>query len=130
MLPLTAQHGYPVERTNDLGQRIEQLRRAGGDVLVAIHGDEVVGYIGMQLRHSLARDAPSMDVLAMVTDERHRRRGIGRALVRAAEEWGRDSDCVRISILSGQRPARDAAHEFYPALGYATTDQAVYRRAL
>ena len=55
------------------------------------------------------------EIIALVISSTHRRKGIGRQLVRKAEEWifAREKKIrVRSNIL------RDEAHSFYQALGY------------
>ena len=45
-----------------------------------------------------------------------RRRGVGRRLVAAAEEWARARGCVRMVVASGLQ--RADAHAFYERLGF------------
>ena len=46
----------------------------------------------------------------------YQRRGIGRALMEAAENWGREQGISKARLNSGS--SRKAAHEFYRAIGY------------
>lgn len=54
-------------------------------------------------------------------------RGIGRALVAAAEAFGWASDCRRIEVTSGD--LRRGAHAFYRALGYALDERRFLKHA-
>ena len=56
-----------------------------------------------------------VDALAVIDDRRHR--GVGTALVRAAEEWGRDRGAT--TILVDANWSTGVAERFYEgALGY------------
>ena len=54
--------------------------------------------------------------MGLVVHAGHRRRGVGAALVRAAEDIARDWGCDRMEVTS--RRSRAEAPGFYPALGY------------
>lgn len=47
-----------------------------------------------------------------------RQKGIGRLLVFRAKDWALSRGCDGIEVTSGIRPERDAAHHFYPRLGF------------
>lgn len=80
--------------------------------------------------HRLAlQSGETVELMALVVDEGARGHGFGAQLVAATEAWamrrGVDRVLVRASI------ARDAAHAFYPALGYALLKtQHVYAKAM
>ena len=57
------------------------------------------------------------DVLQIFSDAaHHRQRGVGRALVTAAEEFGWARGCLRLEVTSGDH--RPEAQAFYEHLGY------------
>lgn len=84
----------------------------------------------MTIREATAADAPVSRTRSLVDPEwfgritalsvaaDHRRGGVGRRLVAAAEAWVADHGSTLVQVNSGRRPERAAAHEFYPALGY------------
>jgi len=49
---------------------------------------------------------------------------VGRALVNAALEFARDHEATGVELTCGINPAREAAHEFYPSLGF---ERSAYR---
>jgi len=85
-------------------------------VLVAVLPDgRVVGWIQVH-RVVFLGGAPFTEIGGLVVDETCRRMGIGRALVRAAEEWTLQHGMVDVSVRSNI--IRDGAHAFYRQLGY------------
>jgi len=91
-----------------------------GALLLAEADGEVVGLV-----HLVLREAPALPVFVprrfavvedLVVAVRARRRGIGRALMAAADAWARDRDAVSIELT-----VYDVNHEaaaFYRALGF------------
>ena len=68
-------------------------------------------------------------IVGLVVGERHRRHGVGRALVKAVTEWTRKLGHTTIRVRSNA--ARVEAHDFYPALGFERTKtQHAYRFVL
>ncbi len=64
--------------------------------------------------------------LAVRADEQHR--GVGAALMAAAEEWLRARGCVKVQLMV--RRDNDLARSFYDGLGYEESDVTVYARWL
>jgi GNAT superfamily N-acetyltransferase len=116
---LLDQLGYPadvaqVERRLDvlLGAREESL-------FVADLDGRVVALSRLQVSPALEYDGLVGKLGALVVDERHRRRGIGRALVQAVEEEARHRGCVLLFLTTADR--RKDAHAFYARIGYQET---------
>ena len=51
----------------------------------------------------------------------HHRKGVGRALVAAAERFAWEHQCGRVEVTSGDH--RENAHAFYQALGYSVDER-------
>jgi GNAT superfamily N-acetyltransferase len=97
-------------------------------VFVAVEGGEVRGFAHIAVRASLLSDL-TLEVLALVVDERARGRGLGRALQNAIEAEGRSRGLDEVRVSSNI--ARERAHRFYEANGYARVKvQVVLKRAL
>jgi ribosomal-protein-alanine acetyltransferase len=88
------------------------IARAHASVLVADVGGDMAGY-ALVLYHtgtSLAR------LYSIAVDPEYRGRGLGEALLTAAEDAARDSDCVTMRLEI--RPDNEAGIRLYQRLGY------------
>jgi GNAT superfamily N-acetyltransferase len=88
-------------------------------ILVAEAEGRVVGMCTVQLTASTARGGLSAGIEDVVVDQAWRGRGIGRALLAAAEAWARGRGAVRCALLADETnlPALD----FYDRLGFTRT---------
>jgi GNAT superfamily N-acetyltransferase len=85
-------------------------------VFVAVCSDEIIGLASFQLIPLFHADGFLGRITSFVVSDSHRRRGVGRLLVSAIEEFADKNGCERIEVTSGDR--RDDAHSFYQHLGY------------
>ena len=70
-----------------------------------------------------------VELMSLVVDEASRRHGFGAQLVAAVEAWAARRGVARVLVRSSV--TRDAAHAFYPDLGYdLLKTQHVYAKAL
>jgi ribosomal protein S18 acetylase RimI-like enzyme len=83
-------------------------------VLVAVD-DGVVGFISFHKYETVFKD-PGINITALVVDEERQNQGIGRLLVRQAEEIARANGFTWIRANSGMH--RTEAHGFYRRLGF------------
>jgi ribosomal protein S18 acetylase RimI-like enzyme len=79
----------------------------------------LLGAVALHIMPVLHRAGPIGRLTALVVDESARGRGIGRALVNAAEEYFRARGCALIEVTSNKK--RTDAHAFYERLGYTAT---------
>ena len=84
--------------------------------VVAIMDDCVCGMIGTITCPSYEHNDPGGRILALVTLSRARRRGIGRALIAAAEKDFAQKGIRRVALNT--QLTREDAQEFYESLGY------------
>ena len=107
---LAAQLGYPVSATDAL----EGLPRSR--VFVATADRRVVGWIQLEVQHTLLAPGLRGLVTALVVDSDWRRRGVGRRLLNEARRWARAQGLVALRVRT--RTDREDALAFYLAMGF------------
>jgi GNAT superfamily N-acetyltransferase len=110
--------GFPASRAA-IAKRLDALLRAGETVLVAMREGETVGVLTVHVTPVLHRPTPVGRLTALVVTETARGRGVGRALVQAAERTLAARGCALIEVTSNRRLTE--AHRFYEHLGYEAT---------
>jgi GNAT superfamily N-acetyltransferase len=82
-------------------------------------GGGIVGIVALFVMPNLGYDCrPTAFIEAMVVDESHRRRGVGRLLIERLLADATAAGCHKIQLLTHKRHAHDGAHDFYQALGF------------
>ncbi len=116
---LMCELGY--ETTSD--EMRARLKSIAKDVrystFVAKIGTELCGMIGTLTHMSHEHNDLSGKIVALVVSEKHRRSGVGRALIAAAEKDFAKRNVTRLTLTT--RFERDEAHRFYQKLGYSRT---------
>jgi GNAT superfamily N-acetyltransferase len=87
-------------------------------ILMAVEGEQLLGFAHLRIARDLAADETA-EVVSIIVRPDHRRTGIGRLLVTAAETWARQSGRARLLLRTDV--VRTPAHAFYVALGYLKT---------
>lgn len=113
---LCSQLGYAVT-LDQLNERLPcVLEQTDTAVLVAVDPENrVLGWMQLKETSSLV-DGIGAEIIGLVIDERHRRKGIGRQLVSSAREWASGRGHSKLRVRSNA--ARQGAHDFYPNLGF------------
>lgn len=96
---------------NRLG-KIDETREA---VFVAEIDEKVVGALHIE-KYSTLYYKDIANILSLAVRGDHRRRGAGKALVKAGEDWAKSKNLPEIRLESSMR--RKPAHEFYRAMGF------------
>jgi GNAT superfamily N-acetyltransferase len=84
-------------------------------ILAEVQG-AIVGAVSIRIRPHLWSPTPLAHLEELVIDPIRQRQGIGRVLVRKAEQFAREQGCDKVELESGL--LRHGAHQFYKALGY------------
>lgn len=107
-------YDYPLSFTYAKLQKL--LRSRHDKIFVAVVYDHVVGYV-----HVHDYDVIYMDhlknILGIAVSKEYQHQGIGRKLLKAAEDWAKDSHAAGVRLVSGE--SRKEAHQFYQACGYS-----------
>jgi ribosomal protein S18 acetylase RimI-like enzyme len=115
---LFTQLGHPAG-AEEVAARLERFAQAGEEALVAELDGEVVGVTALSVMRTLHRPTSVGRMSVLVVSEVVRGRGIGRALVAAAEARLAERGCALVEVTSNQQ--RVQAHAFYEGLGYQKT---------
>ena len=122
---LLGQLGYPTEGPA-VEARLERLIIVGDRVVVAELEEQVVGLAQLHVSPSIEYERPAAKISALVVDESHRGRGIGRALVNAMEAEARVRRSALLFLTTAAQ--REDAHEFYRRLGLEETGRRFAKR--
>ncbi len=89
-------------------------------LLVAVAGNDRVGYL-LGFRHiTFYANGPVASAEEILVRAAYRRRGVGRALMEAFEQWAKEQGCSLVALATRR------ATSFYVALGYE--ESATYLR--
>jgi len=100
--------------TAPIARRLQLLPREDR-ILMAVEAELLLGFAHLRIARDLAADETA-EVVSIIVRPDHRRQGIGRMLVTAAETWARQSGRARLLLRTDV--VRTPAHAFYVALGY------------
>jgi ribosomal protein S18 acetylase RimI-like enzyme len=117
---LLAQLGYPSGLDAVSGRLARLLGSATRQLLVAVPADDsrIDGYIGVE-RRVLLEDDERVEITGLVVDSAFRRSGLGRILVKAAEQWALRHGVHTVVVRSNV--VRPESHPFYRGIGYRQT---------
>ncbi|MBL7670310.1 MAG: GNAT family N-acetyltransferase [Bdellovibrionaceae bacterium] len=99
------------------------LVHADYEVLVIENDEKVCGWMTLNRRYRI-EDVEFLQVAALVTDERVRGHGFGKALMNFAEKRAREMRLPFVGLYSNQR--RTEAHGFYERLGYTKSKESFF----
>jgi ribosomal protein S18 acetylase RimI-like enzyme len=116
MAALMCELGYETTPTEMETRLISILPDSAYKTYVAMVDGRICGMIGTLAHPSYEHNDFSGRILALVTSGTTRRRGVGRALIAAAEENFARRGITRVALNT--RLTRADAHKFYQALGY------------
>lgn len=112
---LCSQLGYPTN-VSDVERRLREAGDKRQAVFMAESPDgRVVGWVQVCVRNLLVADRHA-EVEGLVVDRDWRSRGVGRSLMKRAEEWARQANCKAVTLRSNV--VREGARPFYEDIGY------------
>ena len=113
---LMCELGYETKRTEMEARLKLILSNPAYKTFVALVDGSVCGMIGTVTYPSYEHDDAGGRILALVTSNAARRRGIGRALIATAEKDFAQRGIRRVALNT--QLTREDAHKFYESLGY------------
>jgi len=126
---LTGVLGYPASLDVFTARLERALARSDQEILVAESTDGAIAGWIHAAEQSLLEADPRCEILGLVVDAAHRRHGVGRQLIAAAEAWAQQRGLDEMAVRSNVR--REESHPFYERLGYVRVKtQHAYRKRL
>ncbi|KJK42562.1 hypothetical protein UK23_36595 [Lentzea aerocolonigenes] len=106
-------YDFPVDSTTAQVSRI--LKAPNIALLVAVDGADVLGYIQLS-DYENTYYPPLKNLITLAIAPQHQRRGVGKLLLQAGEEWARADGACGVRLVTGHN--RVDARKFYAANGY------------
>ena len=126
---LAGQLGYPSTK-EQIERRLERVLPDPAHALFVaeMQGGKIGGWLHVFGYHVLESD-PRAEVAGLVVDAAQRGGGIGRLLMKQAEQWARENGYASVNLRSNI--VRHEAHAFYQRIGYKIPKtQHVFRKDL
>ena len=103
-----------IDEANELWDKGE---RQGLKYFIAADGNRVVSALNIAIIPNLTRGGRSNAFIEnVITDEKYRRKGIGKKLIEMAVQYARDNKAYKVVLLSSMK--RKEAHLFYESCGF------------
>lgn len=115
---LMSELGYPTTLEELTNRFCELQKHRDYEAIVAIKDNHVIGFAGLCKALAYEFTGVYVRILAFVVSSKQRKQGVGTKLLKACEEWAIQQDAVAITLNSGNRDERQAAHTFYASNGY------------
>ena len=112
---LFTDEGYPAG-PSDIVERLERFSSDHSQVLVAEGDGAVLGFVALHALPRFEHDDRIVRLLALVVDAGARERGLGRALIAAAEDVATELGAAFTEITAAHH--RPEARHLYETLGY------------
>ncbi|NQD37588.1 GNAT family N-acetyltransferase [Permianibacter sp. IMCC34836] len=119
---LLTELGYPTEPATAAGLIAAASADEQQTVLVIDVGGQVSGLAALVTFFYFHQGKRIARLSSLVVSDAVRGQGLGRRLLRAAEDWAKARDCAQIELTSSSK--RERAHAFYQREGYT---QSSYR---
>ena len=115
---LMEQLGYPIDEEN-MKKNIQLYSTFPHQkAWIAVCENQIIGCIAVAIVHYFHASRSILRVIAMIVDQDHRRKGIGKKLMEVAEEYALSMGCSHVELSSGAHRKKLGSHDFYRSLGY------------
>jgi GNAT superfamily N-acetyltransferase len=124
---LSGELGYPMS-IDEMRAALDRLLTDSRHFIAVVDdsSERLLGWMHVEHRASML-STDRAELIGLVVDGSMRRRGTGRALVAAAEQWAQSRGLTALTVRSNV--TRQLSHPFYEALGYVREKtQHLYRK--
>jgi GNAT superfamily N-acetyltransferase len=105
---------FSMENANKIWNKIENENIR---YFVAKDNDKIIGSCYIIIIPNLTYNGKSIGYIEnVITDEKYRRKGIGKKIVKMAINYAKEENCYKVVLQSGIK--RTTAHKFYEAIGF------------
>ena len=117
LILLLSQMGY-VLTLEEMQARIEAFKIKYHRLLVIEDANHLIATIAFGCYELLRLAGSCCHIDALVVDEQHRGKGLGKQLVRLAEEYAIAHGANTVELISANHRKKDGTHAFYTSLAY------------
>lgn len=86
------------------------------ELLCAEKDQRLVGFASLAVLQNFWQEGPILYITTMIVDEKHRGKGVGKALIARITEIAKEKGCAKIELESAFH--RGDAHSFYEKMGF------------
>jgi N-acetylglutamate synthase-like GNAT family acetyltransferase len=121
LLNLMSELGYRSEKDSIIESLTKYKRSDDYEVLVVEDEGKVLGCISLHVMKLFHLAGNAGRITSLVVSSENRGKGIGKALVNAADQYFKSMDCVKTEVTSGGH--RKEAHIFYQSEGFVLDER-------
>jgi len=120
--------GYPTT-PEEMGLRFGHIfNHSEYKTFVVCLNEEVVGMAGVTQNYFYEQNGKYVRVLAFVINHSYTRKGIGKLLLKAVENWAIEIGATSVLLNCGNREERNEAHKFYQDRGYQIKSYGYFKK--
>jgi ribosomal protein S18 acetylase RimI-like enzyme len=117
LMKLYEQFCSPVDKDYDYAENFRKSLGQGIKYFGAVDSDNVLSTCYVAIIPNLTHGGkPIAFIENVVTDENHRRQGLGRIVIQMAINYAKNNNCYKVVLLSASH--RTEAHKFYESLSF------------
>ena len=95
----------------------EEIEKKNIKYFVAMDGEKIISSCYIAIIPNLSRNGKSIGFIEnVITDEKYRRKGIGKNIMEMAIKYAKENNCYKIILQSNNK--RKGAHKFYERIGF------------